>query len=139
MIFFNDPVVVDDPAVRAARMAQQMQQRTAVLAAGWKKRGYELQLGIGIHCGPAVVGHMGRGVATYLTAVGDTVNLASRLQDQTKRFACQLVVSAPAASRAGLDVSALRHEEIAVRNRDGAIAIHIVDDVLALENSMAPA
>ncbi len=37
MIFFNDPVVVTDPAVRAVRMALQMQQRTAVLAAGWKQ------------------------------------------------------------------------------------------------------
>ena len=74
---------------------------------------------------------LGWRVAAY--APGDTVNLASRLQDQTKHFACQLVLSVPAAARAGVDVSALRHEEIAVRNRDGAIGIYIVGDVLALE------
>jgi len=68
----------------------------------------------------------------YLTAVGDTVNLASRLQDQTKLFACQLVLSAPVAQRAGIDVSTFRHAEIAVRNRAETIGIHMVDDVEAL-------
>jgi adenylate cyclase len=91
-----------------------------------------LQLGIGIHCGQTVVGHMGRGVATYLTAVGDTVNLASRLQDQTKRFDCQLVISEPVARRAGLDMSAFRHEQITVHNRDGVVGIYIVEDVALL-------
>ena len=140
MALFGVHTGPEQGARQALRAAAGMQRALARLSADLHEElPAPLQLGIGIHCGPAVVGHMGRGVATYLTAVGDTVNLASRLQDQTKRFACQLVVSAPAASRAGLDVSALRHEEIAVRNRDGAIAIHIVDDVLALENSMAPA
>jgi adenylate cyclase len=98
-----------------------------------------LRLGIGIHCGPTVVGHMGRGVATYLTAVGDTVNTASRLQDQTKHFACQLIISEPVAERAGLDVSAFRREEITVRNRAEPIAIRIIEDVesLALEPGTA--
>lgn len=94
-----------------------------------------LQLGIGIHCGQTVVGHMGRGVATYLTAVGDAVNLASRLQDETKRFACQLVISSPVAQRAGIDVSAFRHEEITVRNRAGTIGIYVIEDVASLPAS----
>ncbi len=41
-------------------------------------------MGIGIHTGPAVVGRMGYGVAQYLTAVSDTVHVASRLQELTK-------------------------------------------------------
>ena len=92
-------------ARQALRAAAGMQRALAQLSADLHEElPAPLQLGIGIHCGPAVVGHMGRGVATYLTAVGDTVNLASRLQDQTKHFACQLVLSAPAAKRAGLDL-----------------------------------
>ena len=140
MALFGVHTGPEQGARQALRAAAAMQRALARLSADLHEElPAPLQLGIGIHCGPAVVGHMGRGVATYLTAVGDTVNLASRLQDQTKRFACQLVVSAPAARRAGLDVTALRHEEIAVRNRDGAIGIHIVEDVLALEDSMAAA
>lgn len=123
----------EQAARQALRAAAGMQRALAQLSADLHEElPVPLQLGIGIHSGSAVVGHMGRGVATYLTAVGDTVNLASRLQDQTKHFACPLVLSAPAAARAGLDVSDLRHEEIAVRNRDEAIGIYIVQDVMAL-------
>ena len=79
MIFFNDPVVVDDPAVRAVRMALQMQQRTAVLAAGWKKRGYELRLGIGIAMGYATIGAIGFEGRVDYGAIGNVTNLSARL------------------------------------------------------------
>jgi len=84
MIFFNDPVVVDDPAVRAARMAQQMQQRTALLAAGWKKRGYELQLGIGIAMGYATIGAIGFEGRVDYGAIGNVTNLSARLCGEAK-------------------------------------------------------
>ena len=79
MIFFNDPVCVDDPAPRAARMALQMQQRTAELAAGWKKRGYELKLGIGIAMGFATIGAIGFEGRIDYGAIGNVTNLAARL------------------------------------------------------------
>ncbi len=88
-----------------------------------------LRIGIGVHCGPAVVGHMGRGLATYLTAVGDTVNTASRLQDCTKEFACELIVSDRVAERAGIDLSTFPHEEISIRNRAASIGVRIIKDV----------
>ena len=138
MALFGLATGPEQAARQALRAAAGLQRAIAQLSADLHEElPAPLQLGIGIHSGPAVVGHMGRGMATYLTAVGDTVNLASRLQDQTKHFGCQLVLSAPAAARAGLDVSALRHEEIAVRNRAGAIGIYIVGEVLALEGLVA--
>jgi class 3 adenylate cyclase len=84
MIFFNDPVVVDDPAARAVRMALQMQQRTAVLAAGWKKRGYDLQLGIGIAMGFATIGAIGFEGRIDYGAIGNVTNLAARLCGEAK-------------------------------------------------------
>ena len=79
MIFFNDPVRVDDPAARAARMALQMQQRTEALAQGWRKRGYELQLGIGIATGFATIGAIGFEGRIDYGAIGNVTNLSARL------------------------------------------------------------
>ncbi len=92
-----------------------------------------LRLGIGIHTGPAVVGRMGRGVASYLTAVGDTVHVASRLQDLTKEYQCQLVISEQLAARAGLEVSPFPRHELRVRNRGEPIVIRVIEDVQAVE------
>jgi adenylate cyclase len=120
-------------ARQALEAARAMQRELAQLSADLREElPANLRLGIGIHCGPTVVGHMGRGVATYLTAVGDTVNTASRLQDQTKHFACQLIISESVARQAGIDVNAYRREEISVRNRDEPIAIRIIEDVESL-------
>jgi adenylate cyclase len=88
-----------------------------------------LRMGVGIHTGPTVVGRMGRGVALYLTAVGDTVHVASRFQDLTKEYACQLVISEQVAERAGLDVSAFPRHELAVRNRTEPIVIRTIENV----------
>ena len=91
-----------------------------------------LRMGIGIHTGPAIVGHMGRGAAIYLTAVGDTVHVASRLQDLTKQYKCHLIVSESVAQRAGIDVSGYPRHELTVRNRAEPIAIRTIVDVESL-------
>jgi adenylate cyclase len=91
-----------------------------------------LRVGLGIHTGPAVVGRMGRGVALYLTAVGDTVHVASRLQELTKVYGCQLVISDQVAMRAGLEMSAFPRHELTVRNRNDPLVIMTIDDMQAL-------
>jgi len=123
----------EEGARQAIAAARAMHRAVAELSADLHEAlAAPLRLGIGVHCGPAVVGHMGRGVATYLTAVGDTVNTASRLQEQTKEFACELVVSDRAAERAGLDVSGVRREEISIRNRAEPIVVWVIEDVETL-------
>jgi adenylate cyclase len=91
-----------------------------------------LRIGIGIHTGPAVVGRMGYGNTVYLTAVGDTVHVASRLQDLTKQYQAQLVISEQVAGRAGVDASAFPRHEITVRNRQEPLAVRVIADVRAL-------
>jgi adenylate cyclase len=98
-----------------------------------------LAIGIGIHAGPAVVGRMGFGEATYLTAVGDTVHVASRLEELTKTYACQLVISEQVAALADVDVSSFPRHELTLRNRLQPLAIRVIDEVgrLALHSPAA--
>jgi len=79
MIFFNDPVPVPDPAPRAARMVLEMQREMVLLAAGWKKRGYDLLMGAGIAQGFATIGGIGFPGRIDYGAIGNVTNLAARL------------------------------------------------------------
>jgi len=91
-----------------------------------------LRLGIGIHVGPAVVGRMGFAEAAYLTAVGDTVHVAARLEELTKKYASELVISEAVAARAGIDVSGYPREELTLRNRSTPLAIRVIADARRL-------
>ncbi len=79
MIFFNDPLPVDDPATTAVRMALAMQERFGALTQGWRKRGYDLAMGIGIAQGYATIGAIGFEGRRDYGAIGTVTNLAARL------------------------------------------------------------
>jgi class 3 adenylate cyclase len=79
MVFFNDPVLIADPAPRAVRMAQAMQQEVGALSLGWKRRGYDLAMGIGIAQGYATIGGIGFPGRIDYGAIGTVTNLAARL------------------------------------------------------------
>jgi len=82
---------------------------------------------------------MGYGTSYHLTAIGDTVNVASRLQDSTKEYNCQLIISEEVARQAGLNVSGLPRHDLTVRNRREALAIFVVEDVEALATGQSAA
>ena len=81
MVFFNDPVPIDAPAARAARMALAMRRAVAALGQGWKKRGYDLAMGVGIAEGFATLGAIGFPGRIDYGAIGTVTNLAARLCD----------------------------------------------------------
>ncbi len=90
-------------ALAAARL---MSERLAELNSSLRAElDRPLRIGIGIHCGPVIVGEMGYGNAAAITAIGDAVNTASRLEALTKDYDCELVVSDETVARAGLDFS----------------------------------
>ena len=96
-----------------------------------------LRIGIGIHVGPTVVGRMGFAEAAYLTAVGDTVHVAARLEELTKTYTSELVISEDVAVQAGLDVRDYRRETLTLRNRSTPLAIRIIADVRGLAAALA--
>ena len=84
MVFFNDPVKIEHPELQAARMSLAMQGRFADLNVGWKKRGHDLGLGIGIAVGYATLGRIGFEGRFDYGAVGMVVIQASRLSAAAK-------------------------------------------------------
>lgn len=88
-----------------------------------------LRIGIGINFGTVIVGEMGYGRATTITAIGDAVNAASRLETLTKEYRCQLILAEEVARRAGVDVGAFERHEIQVRGRADTTAFRVIQDV----------
>ncbi len=91
-----------------------------------------LRIGIGIHAGPAIVGDLGHGRATSLTAIGDTVNTASRLEAQSKEFTAQLVVSQDLLDLAGMKPDVGERHEVEVRGREERLRVHVIKEAALL-------
>jgi len=84
MVLFNDPLPCPDPNLRAVRMAVEMRDAVAQLAAGWRKHGHELGFGMGIAHGYATLGRIGFEGRFDYSAIGTVVNLAARLCGQAQ-------------------------------------------------------
>src|SRR5258706_2492151 len=87
-----------------------------------------VRIGIGIHAGTAIVGEMGYRETSTITAVGDPVHVAARLQELTKQYQCQLVVSDVVGEHAGIDLTGFEQHEIQVRGRQEPLGIRIIAD-----------
>lgn len=84
MIFFNDPIKLENPAANAVKMALAMQEQFVPLRTAWKKRGFELDLGIGIAQGYATLGAIGFEGRWDYACIGSVTNLAARLCSEAK-------------------------------------------------------
>ena len=91
-----------------------------------------LRIGIGLHAGPAIIGEMGYGDVSAITAIGDAVNTASRLEGLTKEYAAELVVSMEVIARAGLDVPGGHRDEIEIRGKREKLAIAVFQNAREL-------
>lgn len=122
------PVAARNALVAARGMAVALDRLNRELAVELDE---PLRLAIGLHLGHAILGEMGHGPARALTAIGDTVNVASRLETLAKELDCQLVVSEAAARAAG-GLEDHPRREVDLRGRAGPIAVRLVADARAL-------
>lgn len=130
MALFGLETSLEEASRSALKAASTMSHKLVKLNESLKQDLPEpLRLGIGLHGGPVIVGKMGYGRTSSLTAVGDTVNTASRLEASTKSHKVQLVMSEIVAKAGGLaNENAFETFEVALRGRQEPMIIYLVPD-----------
>ena len=128
MVQFGAPVSYPDHAARALRAALAMRDAAGEFVSWMSERFAERNLpafniGIGIHTGEAIVGNVGSSRRMEYTVIGDTVNLASRLESASKTLGCMIVASSVTIKAAGIDVRTGLHDVIHVKGRETPVEI----------------
>ena len=113
----------------AVEIQRRMEELNVWLAA---ELSFPLRVGIGIHCGDAIVGAMGPPAAPMISALGDIVNVTARLESLTKEYATGLIVSEDVLNCAGISQVGLPRHSVQVRGRDESLTIFVVDNPTVL-------
>jgi len=135
MAEFGVPYNFPDHAHRALRAAVRI-RRTAQEFQEWMRARFPdrdipaFQIGVGVHTGDAVVGNLGSQARMEYTAVGDTVNVASRLEGETKYLNCVIAASAQAVKEAGGKVQTGVHDTVRVKGRVEPVEVYEIIEVL---------
>jgi len=135
MAEFGVPHAFPDHALRALRAAVRMRALAEEFKQWMQQRFAERQIpqfgvGIGVHTGNAVVGNIGSAKRMEFTAIGDTVNVASRLEGETKGLNCVIVASAETVRAAGAAVRTGRHDTLKVKGRAEPVEVYEIIDVV---------
>ncbi|HTC06444.1 MAG TPA: CHASE2 domain-containing protein [Xanthobacteraceae bacterium] len=133
MAFWNAPVDDDEQEVNACDAALAMQERAAALNAELKQEAdakggayMPLRIGIGLNTGPCVVGNMGSDFRFNYSVLGDTVNVASRLEARTKDYRLPLVIGSRTAERAKDKFTTMEIDLIQVKGKKQPEAVFTV-------------
>jgi adenylate cyclase len=128
MALFNAPVDQADHAEQAVATALDARKHLGELSERWEPRlGAPLRAGIGIHTGEAVVGTLGSAQRLEYTAIGDTVNVASRVEGLTKELDAPIVVSESTWAAVQHRVSGRFLGGIPVKGRREPVKVYAVD------------
>lgn len=126
MALFGAPTASPDDARNAVRAAVAMQRRIATLNPELVAAGFsEVAVGIGLHTGDATVGYIGSEQRSEYTAIGDTVNLASRLESNTTGG--QILISEATALGSGAIFPLTKRDALTVKNRVQPVEVYEVD------------
>ncbi|MBK8465684.1 MAG: FHA domain-containing protein [Chloracidobacterium sp.] len=116
MALFGAPTATPEDARNALKAAAAMQKRLITLNTELVDLGFsQIAVGIGLHTGEATIGYIGSERRSEYTAIGDTVNLASRLQSNAAGG--QILVSEATAQAAGAVFPLTKREPLVVKNR----------------------
>ena len=134
MALFTDGVGVEENSknalLAAGKLAEGLKELNSDTTSDF---GSDLKFGVGIHAGTSVVGAMGYGENITDTAIGDCVNVASRLEQLTKEEECQLIITSDLYQRSGLPVQASFEKNVTVKGKSEAFKISAFKDASALQ------
>ncbi len=129
MVLVNAPVARDDAAHHGVRLAIEMQVAVQSLANRWYARGYGMGFGVGIAMGPATVGTVGYDGRLDYTAIGNVVNLASRLCDSADD--AQILVDAAIAEKVKDSVAIVSLGKRIIKGYDHPVRVFAVANCAA--------
>ena len=128
MVQFGAPMPYADHATRAVRAALAM-ARIATEFEVWMKGRFpdkglpDFHIGVGLHSGPAVIGNIGSSWRMEYTAIGDTVNTASRIEGKTKELGCVILASRETVDAVGSAVLTGKTSTVSVKGRAAAVEL----------------
>jgi adenylate cyclase len=124
MAFWGAPLPQADQALRACRAAWRQQAALMELNEGFREMGLPpLSMRIGLHSGEAVVGNLGSEKRFDYTAIGDTVNLASRLEGLNKFYGTHIMASETTAAECKNEVLFREVDRVAVKGKEKPVAV----------------
>ncbi len=127
MAIFGAPVVHPDDPIRAVRATLEMKDALERLNHRWQAQGKrEFRIGVGINTGEAIVGNMGSHQAMGYTVIGDTVNLASRLEGKTKDIKAFLAISGSTYQAVKDLVEVEEFKDITVKGKSKSMSVYAV-------------
>jgi adenylate cyclase len=134
--FYGDPIPQPDHAVRACRTALRVIENLPSLRPVWERMGLsDFQVRLGLNSGTAVVGNMGSRQRFDYTCMGDTVNLASRLEGANKAFGSSILLGARTLAAAKDAIVTKPIGEVAVAGREEPVTVH---ELLAMREGAPP-
>jgi class 3 adenylate cyclase len=125
---FNMPLACDDHPAAAVRAAIDIQR--AVGSRTFGDQGVALATRIGISTGPVIGGDVGTGNRMSFTLLGDTVNLAARLEELNKEYGTRILASESTRAACGRSFAFQPLGKVSVRGRSEAVAVFSIDPLL---------
>lgn len=130
MALFGTPVSYEDNARRAVDAALEMQSLVPGISCSnlFIPEGMNFNVGIGIHYGDVIVGSIGCAEKSDYTVIGDTVNLASRLEGLTKSYGAGIIISEAVKNELNRKYNLLHLDTVKVKGKSVGVQIYRVDE-----------
>lgn len=134
LVLFGAPIPTETDTEDAILAAQDILAATQTLSKRWfETTGIQVEFGISINSGPAFVGFLGPIYKLEYTAIGDTVNLCIRLQNENKRFNTRIILSEFSWEKLSTALKAewLELDKVSVRGREGLVKVYTLPQFCA--------